>query len=65
VANLEKAVEACPQSEVLWMMLAKEKWQAGEIDNARRVLGRAFKQNPNNEDIWLGSCQAGSREQPT
>jgi pre-mRNA-processing factor 6 len=54
---LEKAVEACPQAEVLWMMLAKEKWQAGEIDNARRVLGRAFNQNPNNEDIWLAAVK--------
>lgn len=55
--TLEKAVEACPQSEVLWMMLAKEKWQAGEINNARRVLGRAFNQNPNNEDIWLAAVK--------
>ncbi|KAH0538116.1 hypothetical protein FGG08_005278 [Glutinoglossum americanum] len=54
---LEKAVEACPQSEVLWMMLAKEKWQAGEIDNARIVLGKAFNQNPNNEDIWLAAVK--------
>jgi pre-mRNA-processing factor 6 len=54
---LEKAVEACPQSEVLWMQLAREKWQAGQIDNARVVLGRAFKQNPNNEDIWLAAVK--------
>ncbi|KMU83409.1 pre-mRNA-splicing factor prp1 [Coccidioides immitis H538.4] len=39
---LESAVEACPQSEVLWMQLAKEKWQAGEIDNARRVLAKGL-----------------------
>lgn len=54
---LEKAVEACPQSEVLWMMLAKEKWQAGEINDARIVLGKAFNQNPNNEDIWLAAVK--------
>ncbi|KAI9751792.1 MAG: hypothetical protein M1815_000922 [Lichina confinis] len=54
---LEKAVEACPQSEVLWMMLAKEKWQAGQLDDARRVLVRAFNQNPNNEDIWLAAVK--------
>ena len=54
---LEKAVEACPQSEVLWMQLAKEKWQAGAIDDARIVLGKAFKQNPNNEDIWLAAVK--------
>ena len=38
-------------------MLAKEKWMAGEIDNARRVLGRTFKYNPNNEDIWLAAVK--------
>ncbi len=43
---LEKAVEACPQSEVLWLQLAREKWHAGEVDDARRVLGKAFNQNP-------------------
>lgn len=54
---LEKAVEACPQSEVLWMQLAKEKWQVREIDSARIVLKRAFARNPNNEDIWLAAVK--------
>jgi pre-mRNA-processing factor 6 len=54
---LEKAVEACPQSEVLWLQLAREKWHAGEVDDARRVLGRAFNQNPNNEEIWLAAVK--------
>lgn len=57
---LEKAVEACPQSEVLWMQLAREKWQTGDIDDARRVLGKAFAQNPNNEDIWLAAVKLES-----
>ena len=58
LANLlEKAVEACPQSEALWMQLAREKWEAGAIDAARVVLGRAFQQNPNNEDIWLAAVK--------
>ena len=63
---LEKAVEACPQSEVLWMQLAKEKWQSGEIDDARRVLGLAFVQNPNNEDIWLAAVklEADNKQTP-
>ncbi|KAK0614223.1 PRP1 splicing factor, N-terminal-domain-containing protein [Immersiella caudata] len=52
---LEKAVEACPNHEVFWLMLAKEK--AGEINEARRVLARAFKQNPDNEDIWLAAVK--------
>ncbi|KAM0717777.1 hypothetical protein Q7P37_006109 [Cladosporium fusiforme] len=52
-ALLEKAVEACPDSEVLWMQLAREKWQSGFVDEARKVLGLAFQQNPGNENIWL------------
>ncbi|KAI6381021.1 hypothetical protein MCOR25_001322 [Pyricularia grisea] len=54
---LEKAVEACPHSEVLWMMLAKERLLAGQLNEARLVLGRAFQQNPNNEDIWLAAVK--------
>ncbi|OQV00192.1 Tetratricopeptide repeat-containing protein [Cladophialophora immunda] len=54
---LEKAVEACPQSEELWLQLAREKWHAGEVDDARRVLGKAFNQNPNNEEIWLAAVR--------
>ena len=37
---LEKAVEACPQSEVLWLQLAREKWHTGDVDGARIVLGK-------------------------
>jgi len=52
---LEKAVEACPHYEVFWLMLAKEK--SGEINEARRVLARAFKQNEDNENIWLAAVK--------
>ncbi|KAH7026407.1 PRP1 splicing factor [Microdochium trichocladiopsis] len=54
---LEKAVNACPRSEEMWMMLAKEKWMAGEVDSARLVLARAFQQNPNSEDLWLAAVK--------
>ena len=65
---LEKAVEACPQSETLWMALAREKWQAAPPDAdeddkenardaARAVLARAFKQNQGNENIWLAAVK--------
>ncbi|KJZ76279.1 hypothetical protein HIM_04361 [Hirsutella minnesotensis 3608] len=46
--------------EELWMMLAKEKWQAGDLDGARLVLKRAFQQNPNNENIWLSAVKLES-----
>ena len=47
------------------MQLAKEKWQAGSIDDARRVLGKAFIQNPNNEDIWLAAVKLEADNQQT
>jgi pre-mRNA-processing factor 6 len=53
---LEKAVEACPKSDDLWLQLAREKWQNGDIDGARVVLGRAFKQNAS-ESIWLAAVK--------
>jgi pre-mRNA-processing factor 6 len=38
-------------------MLAKERLQAGELDQARKVLARAFNQNDRNEDIWLAAVK--------
>ncbi|KAJ4306084.1 U4/U6 x U5 tri-snRNP complex subunit Prp1 [Collariella sp. IMI 366227] len=52
---LEKAVEACPTFETAWLMLAKEK--SSDLNEARLVLARAFKQNPNTEDIWLAAVK--------
>ncbi|KAK3989274.1 hypothetical protein QBC44DRAFT_327877 [Cladorrhinum sp. PSN332] len=52
---LEKAVEACPNSETFWLMLAKEK--SAVLDDARRVLARAFKKLTQNEDIWLAAVK--------
>ncbi|KAL9063915.1 MAG: hypothetical protein Q9157_008032 [Trypethelium eluteriae] len=54
---LEKGTNACPNSEVLWMQLVKEKWQAGDMDAARHTLGTAFSRNPKNEDIWLAAVK--------
>jgi pre-mRNA-processing factor 6 len=53
---LEKGVEACPKCDELWLQLAKEHWQAGNVDEARQVLARAFNQNPS-ENIWLGAVK--------
>lgn len=51
---LEKSIEAVPSSEELWTKLAREKWEAGNPDEARKVLARAFNQfNNNNENIYL------------
>ena len=54
-AILAQAVKYCPQSEVLWLMSAKEKWVAGDIDGARTVLEAAFDANPESEQIWLAA----------
>jgi len=41
-ALLRKAVQYCPQAEVLWLMAAKEKWLSGErfifVYTRRRVV---------------------------
>ncbi|KAF2151152.1 pre-mRNA-splicing factor prp1 [Myriangium duriaei CBS 260.36] len=54
---LEKSVAACPKNHELWMQLAREQWQQGNLHDARVVLGRAFDSNPNNEDIWLAAVK--------
>jgi pre-mRNA-processing factor 6 len=52
---LTEAVKNCPQSEALWLMSAKEKWMAGDIEGARSVLEAAFDANPESEQIWLAA----------
>ncbi|KAI9500037.1 U4/U6 x U5 tri-snRNP complex subunit Prp1 [Coemansia spiralis] len=43
---LRRAVQSCPQSETLWLMLAKERWTKGDVSGARAVLDEAFRTNP-------------------
>lgn len=43
------------QAEVLWLMAAKEKWMAGEVGEARRILSEAFAANPDSEEVWLAA----------
>ncbi|KAF6228409.1 hypothetical protein HO133_008139 [Letharia lupina] len=54
---MEKSVEAVPNDEDLWMMYAREKWRTNELDEARKILGRAFNQNPESESIYLSAFQ--------
>ncbi len=56
-ALLERAVTACPNAEVLWLMYAKERWIAGNLPGAREVLGRAFDQNVGSEEISLAAAK--------
>ena len=38
-------------------MAAKEKWLAGDVPAARRVLELAFVANPESEQIWLAAVK--------
>nr|GEW20925.1 protein stabilized1 [Tanacetum cinerariifolium] len=50
-----KAVKYMPQAEVLWLMGAKEKWLAGDVPAARKILQSADAAIPNSEEIWLAA----------
>lgn len=54
---LLEAVDCCPQAELLWLMLAKDKWKSEGADAARRVLSHAFEANPDSEAIWLAAAK--------
>ncbi|KAI8923687.1 PRP1 splicing factor, N-terminal-domain-containing protein [Entophlyctis helioformis] len=54
---LARAVRYCPQAEVLWLMGAKEKWIAGDVEAARGILEQAFLANPDSEQIWLAAIK--------
>ena len=40
---LTTAVVSCPKAEVLWLMLAKSKWLAGNVPLARETLSAGFQ----------------------
>jgi pre-mRNA-processing factor 6 len=40
---LSTAVVSCPKAEVLWLMLAKSKWLAGNVPLARETLSAGFQ----------------------
>lgn len=54
-AVLGKAVAACPDSVVLWLMYAKEYWLAGNVPAARTTLEAAHRHNPESEQVMLAA----------
>jgi pre-mRNA-processing factor 6 len=50
--TLERAVTACPNSESLWLLYAREMWQAGRREEARQVMARSWQQLPGNENLY-------------
>jgi len=53
---LARAVKFCPHAEVLWLMWAKERWMAGDVQAAREIL-RQVRPKPS----WRPSCAHGLR----
>ncbi|KAF1963650.1 hypothetical protein CC80DRAFT_460550 [Byssothecium circinans] len=49
---LERSVNACPKAESLWLLYAREMWQAGDAEGARNVLGRSFVELEGNENLY-------------
>ncbi len=45
------------QAEVLWLMAAKEKWLAGDLDGARIIMKEAFDANDDKESLWLAAAK--------
>ncbi|XP_055388403.1 pre-mRNA-processing factor 6-like [Condylostylus longicornis] len=49
--------EACPHSETLWLMAAKQKWIRGEIELARKLLENGFQSVVQKESIYLAAVK--------
>ena len=45
------------QAEVLWLMAAKEKWLAGDLNGARIIMKEAFDANDDKESLWLAAAK--------
>ncbi len=43
---LARAVKFCPHAEVLWLMWAKERWMAGDVQAAREILRQVRTELP-------------------
>ena len=54
---LVRAIEACPHSEILWLMAAKETWVAGDVPGARSILKQAFEAGHDSEAVWLAAAK--------
>ena len=54
---LQRAVRACPDVDVLWLMAAKEMWKSGDVTEARAVLNNAIDSNPGSERVLLAGVK--------
>lgn len=49
---LDNSVNSCPKSETLWLLYAREMWQANRPVEARQVIARSFQHLPGNENMF-------------
>ena len=54
---LKAASERLPRVELFWLLRAKEKWLAKDVDTARDILTQAFAANPDSEAVWLAAAK--------
>ncbi|KAL9047015.1 MAG: hypothetical protein Q9214_000301 [Letrouitia sp. 1 TL-2023] len=54
---LKKAVEAVPTAEDLWLMLARERRESGDLEASRVTFATAFSNNPSSENIYLSAIK--------
>jgi pre-mRNA-processing factor 6 len=54
---LAAASERLPRVEIFWLLRAKERWLAKDIDKSREILTQAFAANPDSEAVWLAAAK--------
>ena len=59
---LRGAVDACPHTDLFWLMAAKHAWkcmgdEGGGVSSARAILSNASAANPKSEAIWLAGAK--------
>merc|ERR1719354_856555 len=54
---LAAASERLPRQVIFWLVRAKEKWLAGDIEKSREILTQAFAANPDSESVWLAAAK--------
>ena len=57
-ATFNASIQACPHSEVLWLMFAKYLWgDLGDIDSARLTLEKAAAAIDDSENIYIAAAR--------
>ena len=59
VSILQKACDQVGDSQLLWLMYAKEVWVSGDLEGARRILDHAFERLKDSagEEMWFAATK--------